>query len=151
MKTFILVAFTFIFSVTVKAQDTSLFHFTFNHLALSVKDPAVSVDFYKNVFQLQEINNRTKKEGIRWMSMGQDKELHFISIIKEPFIINKAIHLSLTTPHFDAFARRLDSLHITYSDWPGVPHTITKRADGISQLYLQDPDGYWVEVNNVGQ
>ena len=139
------------FTYFVQGQDTISFNFTFNHLALSVKDVDRSVDFYKKVLNLKEITNRTKIDGIRWLSLGEDKELHLISIIKEPFTINKAIHLGLATPDFDNFVKRLDILNIAYSDWPGKSHTITKRADGVKQMYFQDPDGYWIEVNNIGE
>lgn len=139
------------FTCFVHGQDTTSFNFTFNHLALSVKDVDRSVDFYKKVLNLKEITNRTKIEGIRWLSLGEDKELHLISILKEPFTINKAIHLGLTTSSFDTFVKRLDILKIAYSDWPGASHTITTRADGVKQIYFQDPDGYWIEVNNIGQ
>jgi len=139
------------FSFFVQAQETASFHFSFNHLALCVKDVDRSVEFYKKVLSLQEITNRTKVDGIRWMSLGEGKELHLISIIKEPFTINKAIHLGLSTPDFDAFISKLDELSIPYSDWPGAAHTITTRADGVKQIYFQDPDGYWIEVNNTGQ
>ncbi len=39
-------------------------------------------------------------------------------------------------------------MKIAYSDWPGKPNTVNIRADGIKQIYFQDPDGYWLEVNN---
>lgn len=139
------------FAGFVQAQDTTSFNFTFNHLALSVKDVNRSIDFYKKVLNVKEITNRTKIEGIRWLSLGEDKELHLISIIKETFTINKAIHLGLTTPNFDAFIKRLELLKVNYSDWPGTPHTINQRADGVKQIYFQDPDSHWIEVNNIGQ
>jgi lactoylglutathione lyase len=25
---------------------------------------------------------------------------------------------------------------------------VTDRPDGVHQVYLQDPDGYWIEVND---
>jgi len=139
------------FASLVHAQDTTSFNFTFNHLALSVKDVDRSIDFYKKVLNLKEITNRTKIEGIRWLSLGEDKELHLISILKDPFSINKAIHPGLTTPDFDSFVKWLDVLKIAYSDWPGTSHTINSRADGVKQIYFQDPDGYWIEVNNIAQ
>ena len=146
---FLIIAISF--ASFIHAQDTTSFNFTFNHLALSVKDVDRSIDFYKKVLNLKEITNRTKIEGIGWLSLGEDKELHLISILKDPFSINKAIHLGLTTPSFDSFVRRLDVLKIAYSDWLGTPHTINSRADGVKQIYFQDPDGYWIEVNNIGQ
>lgn len=130
------------------AQDSTVFNFNFNHMALSVKDVDRSVEFYKNVFQFVSITNRTKMENIRWMSLSEGKELHLISTLKEPVTINKAVHLAFATSNIDAFAKRLDEMKIAYSDWPGKPHTVNMRADGVKQIYMQDPDGYWIEVNN---
>ncbi len=135
----------------IQAQDTASLNFTFNHLALSVKDVDRSVNFYKNVLQLREITNKTKMDGIRWVSLGDGKELHLISTLKENVTINKAVHLALTTANFDRFVATLDSLKIVYSDWPGTVHKINIRADGIKQVFFQDPDGYWIEVNSVNE
>ena len=147
MKKTILLLLTFSFFGMVKAQDVN---FTFNHIALSVKSLDESAAFYAAVMQLQEITNKTKIEGIRWFSLGEGKELHLVSILKEPVIINKAVHFALTTSNFDTFIKKLNSGKIAYSDWPGTPNKITIRADGIKQIYFQDPDGYWIEVNSVG-
>jgi lactoylglutathione lyase len=133
----------------VRAQDRPTFNFTLNHLALSVKDVNRSADFYKQVLNLQEITNRTKMEGIRWFSLGENKELHLISNVRENVALNKAVHFALTTANMESFIKRLDSLKLMYSDWGGTPHKINIRADGIKQIYLQDPDGYWIEVNSV--
>jgi lactoylglutathione lyase len=27
---------------------------------------------------------------------------------------------------------------------------INIRADGVKQIFFQDPDGYWIEVNSIG-
>ena len=151
MKKITLLILAFSFAGFLQAQDTASFNFTFNHFALSVKDVDRSCEFYKNVLKLKEITNRTKMEGIRWLSLGEDKELHLISTLKEPFKNNKAIHLGLTTPNFDAFIRRLDSLKIKFSDWPGKLASVNKRADGVKQIYFQDPDSHWIEINNIGQ
>ena len=133
------------------AQDTTSFNFRFNHLALSVKDVDQSAEFYKNVLNLPEITNRSKLEGVRWFSLGEGKELHLISIIKESVTINKAIHLALTSANFDAFISKLDKLKIAYSDWPGNVNKVNIRADGIRQIFFQDPNGYWIEVNSIAQ
>ncbi|MFO7674038.1 MAG: VOC family protein [Lutibacter sp.] len=132
----------------LQAQEIS--QFTFNHIALSVKDLDKSAIFYQEVLQLKEITNRTKMDGIRWFSFGEGKELHLVSILKEPVTINKAVHFALTTAKFDAFVKSLEAPNVIYSDWPGAQNKISKRADGIKQIYFQDPDGYWIEVNSVG-
>jgi lactoylglutathione lyase len=140
---------TISFFGTLQAQENP--NFTFNHIALSVKSLDKSATFYKDVLQLQEITNKTKIEGIRWFALGEGKELHLVSILKEPVTINKAVHFALSTSNFDVFIKKLEKENITYSDWPGVMNKVTLRADGIQQVYFQDPNGYWIEVNSVQQ
>jgi lactoylglutathione lyase len=135
----------------VHAQEKSTFNFAIDHTALSVKNVARSAEFYKSVLGLPEITNRSKLEGVRWFSLSEGKELHLISILKEPVTTNKAVHLALTTSRFDAFVARLDKLNISYSDWPGTDHKVNIRADGIKQIFFRDPDGYWIEVNSVAK
>ena len=150
MKKILLLLWTIVYFNLIGAQDTAPIHFTYNHNALSVTDANRSAAFYKNVFQLTEITNRTQMDGIRWISLGEGKELHLVSIIKEPVTINKAVHFALNTNNMDGLVKRLKELKIVYSDWPGKPNTVTIRADGVKQIYLQDPDGYWIEVNDAG-
>ncbi|RDI53656.1 VOC family protein [Flavobacterium glaciei] len=138
----------FVFIGTLYAQNTNSFVLKLDHMALSVKDLDRSIDFYTNVLKFSEITNLTRKEGIRWVSLGEGKELHLVSTIKEPVIINKAVHLAFKVTHFNALIKALKSLNITYSDWPGTLDKITVRADGIKQIYIQDPDGYWIEINS---
>jgi lactoylglutathione lyase len=139
------------FSVFARAQDTTTVNLTFNHLSISVKDVNRSADFYKNILQLKEIENRGKLEGVRWFSTGDGKELHLVSILKEPVVLNKAIHIAFTTTNFGAVINTLDKMKISYSDWPGNLNKINIRADGIKQVFFQDPDGYWIEVNSLGK
>ncbi|MGK0253917.1 MAG: lactoylglutathione lyase [Mariniflexile sp.] len=149
MKKTILFLIALSFFGIIQAQETSMF--TFNHMSLSVNNVDISTQFYKNVFNLEEITNRTEIEGIRWFSLGEGKELHLISVLKEPVTTNKAVHFALTTSNFDDFVKKLEANTIAYSDWPGTINKINLRTDGIKQIYLQDPDGYWIEVNSVGQ
>lgn len=132
----------------VQAQQGKSYNFTFNHMALSVRDVDRSAEFYKNVLKLPEITNRSKLEGVRWFSLGDGKELHLIAIIKEPVTANKALHLALTTADFDSFFKELARSGIAYSDWPGAAGKINVRADGVKQVFFQDPDGYWIEINS---
>lgn len=148
MKKFTPLAVALAFSLLLNAQEPIQFNFTFNHMALSVKDVNVAVEFYNKVFRFIEITNRTAIEGIRWMSLGEGKELHLISIVKEPVTINKAVHLAFNTMQMDAFIKHLDELKIEYYDFAMKPHTVNIRADGVKQIYFKDPDGYWIEVNN---
>ncbi len=123
--------------------------FTFDHVALSVLDLDRSAAFYAEVFNLEEIANRTEIPGIRWFSLGEGKELHLISVIQGPVTLNKAVHFALTTPDFDLFLENLNASGTSYSNFQGDAGSVTIRADNTRQIYLQDPDGYWIEVNSV--
>ncbi len=133
-------------------QDLTESSVTFNHLALSVIDADQSAAFYKKTLNLKEITNKTENDQIRWLSLGEGKELHLLSFPNDEITINRAVHLAITTSDFDDFINRLDAMKVNYSDWMGeIPNKINIRADGIKQVYFQDPNGYWIEVNSVGQ
>ncbi len=151
MKNNFLLFFCLTFAHISTAQDTTAFHFSLNHLSLCVKDVDKAAEFYGQTMQLPEITNRTKVKGIRWFSLGEGKELHLISTLNAPFLLNKAIHFALTVPDFDTFLKALQQKNVIYSDWNGTPNTVNLRADGIKQIYFQDPDGYWIEINSVGK
>lgn len=121
---------------------------TFNHIALAVKDVDESVSFYQNVFHFEEIENTASDSKTRWLSLGEGKELHLIPRNAEIKTV-MAVHFALTTSHIDLFVEHLVSLKIKYFDWLGTPDKIHVRNDGVRQIYFQDPNGYWIEVNNA--
>ncbi|MCF7559764.1 VOC family protein [Sabulilitoribacter multivorans] len=151
MKKIILFVTIALLSKSTFAQDNSDFSMSFDHLALSVKDVDISAEFYKSIFNLNEITNKGKTDGVRWFSLGDGKELHLISIVEGDIKLNKAVHFAVTTSSFDAFIQTLTSKNIGYTSWTGEDNKITLRDDGVQQVYVQDPDGYWVEVNSVMQ
>jgi lactoylglutathione lyase len=140
------------FSQWAIGQELTESSVTFNHLALSVIDADQSAEFYKKTLNLKEITNKTENNQIRWLSLGEGKERHLLSFPNDEIKVNRAVHLALTISDFDAFIKKLDAMKVNYSDWMGViPNKINIRADGIKQVYFQDPNGYWIEVNSVGQ
>ena len=36
-----------------------------------------------------------------------------------------------------------------YGDFAGTPGVFQTRPDGVKQVYFQDPDEYWIEVNSA--
>lgn len=136
------------------AQDVEPVTLTFNHVALSVANMARSAEFYGRVLNLGELRKGTLIAGVRWFSLGEGKELHLISheyYRGDPVKINKAVHFALTTDRFDEFIKMLETNGVTYGDWQGSSRTVNTRSDGIRQIFFQDPDGYWIEVNSTGK
>lgn len=122
--------------------------FSFNHIALSVKNVNESITFYQKVFQLEEIRNTASASKTRWLSLNEGKQLHLIPRPGAEIKINKAIHFALSTADLDSFVAKLNTLKIEYSDWHDNPNKLFTRNDGIRQIYFQDPNGYWIEVND---
>ena len=125
-----------------------MFHLSFNHIAISVKDADASIEFYQKVLHLEEIPNTASNSRTRWLSLGEGKQLHLIHRPNENIKISKSVHFALATPHIDKVVDRLTELGIEYFDWIGAVNKVYIRDDGIQQIYFQDPDGYWVEINN---
>ncbi|RXG29660.1 VOC family protein [Leeuwenhoekiella palythoae] len=122
--------------------------FTFNHLALSVKDVNESIQFYQKVLQLEEIENTASNSKTRWLSLNQGKQLHLIPRPNSEIKIDKAVHFALSTPDLENAISNLENLKIEFSDWKDIPNKVYVRKDGIKQIYFQDPNGYWIELND---
>lgn len=80
--------------------------------------------------------------------IGEHSQLHIVQGAKEiiPHDIN--IHLAFTVPSVEDFAKRLDEKNIKYGNFTQNAKEILLRPDGIKQIYFQDPDGYWIEIND---
>ena len=126
-----------------------MFTISFNHIALSVKDVDQSIEFYQKVLGLKEIENTASSSKTRWLSLGEEKQLHLIPRPDSEIRINKAVHFALSTTDLHSVIARLVKLNIDYYDWHGKPNSIHVRKDGFKQVYFQDPNGYWIEINNV--
>lgn len=122
--------------------------FSFNHIALSVKNVNESIEFYQKVLQLEEIKNTASDSETRWLSLTEGKQLHLIPRPNSEIKINKAVHFALATSDVNAFVKHLEKLKIDYSNWRDTPNKDYTRKDGIKQVYFQDPNGYWIEIND---
>lgn len=122
--------------------------FSFNHIALSVKDVDIAIAFYQKVFYFKEIKNTASNSKTRWLSIGEGKQLHLIPRPDFEIKVNKAVHFALSTGDIDSFVILLKELKIDYSDWIGSQNKDYVRKDGIKQVYFKDPNGYWIEIND---
>jgi lactoylglutathione lyase len=121
----------------------------FNHAALCAVNLKKTTAFYTDVLQLKLIPNPFHDTTHSWFKIGQGLALHVIQGNCLTTTHDIAIHLCFSVPSLDAFMQHLDKLHVTYGNWGGEPKKVQKRADGVLQIYFQDPDGNWIEVNDA--
>ncbi|MEO2063205.1 MAG: VOC family protein [Christiangramia sp.] len=118
-----------------------------DHDALLVKDLEKSADFYGNVLGLKEIPNGGLPDHIRWFQLGDKVQIHLIQS-DEMTEKNKGVHFAWNTAELPKLMEYLKSKNIHFENWPGEAGTTNTRPDGVKQIYLQDPDGYWIEIND---
>ncbi|HWD89795.1 MAG TPA: VOC family protein [Mucilaginibacter sp.] len=139
--------FTLIFALpcTLFAQDNKP---SVNHVAICTHDLKKSIAFYNDVMELQKIPNPFHDTVHQWFRIGPDIALHVIAANCPAEARDINTHLCFHVASLPDFMKHLDEYHIKYGDWTGNYKKTQVRADGVLQIYFQDPDGYWIEVNN---
>ncbi|MDT0675590.1 VOC family protein [Autumnicola musiva] len=120
-----------------------------DHDAIIVKNLDISTEFYSEILQLREIPNGGLPKHITWFQLDNKVQIHLIEG-KEEVDKNKGVHFALNTTNLKKFMNFLKSRDIHFENWAGEAGTTNTRPDGVKQIYLQDPDGYWIEVNDGG-
>jgi lactoylglutathione lyase len=120
----------------------------FNHLTVFVTDLNKSAAFYEQALQLERIPEPFHDNKHVWFKIIDHGELHVVSGAKEQVQHDINVHLAFSVPDLPAYMKRLDGLNVKYGNWAGDSKQIQVRPDKISQIYLQDPDGYWIEIND---
>ncbi len=118
----------------------------FDHLALYVGDLDRSAAFYKGVFGFGEVP--APVGFARWLVMGNGVMLHIVRGRPAPADATKWDHFAVSCADMDRMIASLEAAKIGWSDIEGKP-TPQVRADGVKQIFVRDPDGYWVEINDA--
>lgn len=119
-----------------------------NHIALHVSDITESGKFYEEVLQLESISEPFNDGLHLWFQIGVNNQLHIIEASENVILPKKTTHFSFCVEVIEDFTVHLDLYNIAYGNWEGTPKIPTVRGDGIKQIFFQDPNGYWIEVNN---
>lgn len=122
---------------------------TIDHVALLVQNLDSSAVFYTRLFGLPELPNAFPKARVKWYRIGGQVQLHLIEGLQAPVQLPQLAHLCLNVPTVGGFVQKLKQAGIAYYNGVGVPNTITVRGDGVRQVFLQDPNGYWLEANDA--
>jgi len=123
----------------------------FNHNAIYVASLKASGAFYQNILGLDTIPEPFHDGKHLWLKIGPAMSLHIIEGSPAKKEYYKSQHTCFSVASVEAFAELLRKNNMKWEDYNGAVNVITTRVDGVKQLWLQDPDGYWVEVNDAKQ
>ncbi|MGV3763788.1 VOC family protein [Parapedobacter sp.] len=120
----------------------------FNHVALSVYDLQKSASFYEHVLQLDTIPEPFKIGKHKWFEIGPGLALHLVNDATEIIEHRRNTHVCFSVASMDEIVARLNKFGVVYYNVQQEVGKVGTRVDGVKQLYIQDPDGYWIEINN---
>lgn len=123
-----------------------------DHIAINVAEQQRSIDFYRGAFGLTEIPAPFggAPGTPRWLRLAGGVELHVQSQPIEIAPPPRVIHIALAVQDLDATIAYLRAHGIGWSNFQEEAGKIGRdRSDGVRQIFVQDPDGYWIEVNDV--
>ena len=111
-----------------------------NHAAVHVADVDASVQFYGQVLGLEQIPRPAFSFPGAWFKIGDFQELHIIGERELPVHShNRGTHFALCVDSMEAAVAQLDACGVEYL----APK---QRPDGAWQIFVQDPDGHFVEL-----
>lgn len=140
-------AFVCISTCMLKAQsaDTEL---SLNHMGMYVSDLKKSTAFYEDILHLKQIPEPFHDGKHTWFTLGAAGHLHLIQGLPHEIVRDKNDHLCFSVKSIEDFIANLDKHNVVYTNWGGTPKEVTVRVDGVKQIYFQDPDGHYIEINN---
>lgn len=147
MKKILLILIIVISSSYSIAQSFSM---EFDHQSILVSDIEKSADFYKTVLQFKEVE--TPWGVLTWgkfLVIGENQQLHLTLVDDDSTKSNKILHQAYAVNDFDGYLEFLNEKGIKYSNFSGDINESQTRPDGVRQVYFQDPDGYWIEINDA--
>jgi len=110
-----------------------------DHVAIHVEDVAISQNFYREILRLEELPRPDFDFPGAWFRLGDSQELHLIGERKlEVHSQRRGNHYALRIEDPDFWEAEFNSKDVEY---------VRKlRPDGAHQIFVQDPDGHWIEL-----
>jgi lactoylglutathione lyase len=119
-----------------------------NHIAVYVYDLEKTTAFYRDILRIDTLPEPFHDGKHSWFKIGEHSQLHLIRGAAAVSVHDKNGHLCFSVPSMSAFIDRLRTSKIPYESWQGVANSVTKRVDGVQQIYFKDPEGNWIEIND---
>jgi len=142
-RVLVVLAAPVLLALSVRAQGVH-----FSHQTIFVTDLDRAANFYENVLQLKKIAEPFHDGKHVWFKISEHGQLHVVSGAKADIAHDVNIHLAFSVSSMEAFTKHLDEAGVKYGNWAQDSKTPQLRPDKVKQVYLQDPDGYWIEIND---
>jgi len=142
-RVWVMLAAPVLVALSVRAQGPR-----FSHQTIFVTDLDRAAKFYENVLQLKKIAEPFHDGKHVWFRISEHGQLHVVSGAKADVAHDVNIHLAFSVSSMEAFTKHLDEAGVKYGNWAQDSKEPTMRPDKVKQVYLQDPDGYWIEIND---
>ena len=116
--------------------------FTFNHFNFNVLDLEKSLSFYEKALGLKPVRDRTAEDGsFRIVFLGDGEsdfrlELTWLRDRTEPYDLGEVeYHLAFITEDMDAARKKHSEMGC-----------ICFENHALGVYFIEDPDGYWLEI-----
>jgi lactoylglutathione lyase len=129
---------------TAQTQKASI-----NHIAIFVVNAKTSAGFYQNIIGLDTVPEPFHDGKHFWLRVGTGVTMHIIEGAEKKKEYYKNQHTCFSVASVEVFIETLKKKNIPFEDRDGTKSAFTIRVDNVKQLWLQDPDGYWVEINDA--
>ncbi len=139
----LLLAFNFE-GLAQESKSTGISILSYNHIGLAVKDLKTSATFYREIIGLSPLDLPDNLVAIRrWFKIAPGQELHLLLGRQNPVANNdkNGAHFSLSIA-----ANAADGVE-AFLKSKNLPYVRQKRFDGAYQIFITDPDGYVIELN----
>lgn len=146
---FLLLAAVSFPGVSLLAQSDNKPRAVINHVAIFVTDLQRSGNFYENIVGLDTIPEPFHDGKHIWLRIGPKAAMHIIQGAETPKEYFKNDHTCFSVPSVETFIEVLKKNNISFEDVGGNQNVYSQRPDGVKQIWLRDPDGYWLEINDA--
>ena len=146
------ITLTFIITFGILFSLKSQSNLKFDHQALPVNNLKITGDFYRDILGFKDIPTLVgTKYTHRWLANYEGKEIHLIFSDEEIQKTPKQIHMACSPVDFDKFIDHLKKNNVVFTNYKLEVGVVQVRKDGIKQLWMRDPQGYWIEINSTNQ
>lgn len=119
-----------------------------DHIALLVRDLDETARFLTEVLQIREVPDPMGGGHIRWFEFGNSQRFHIQAGDISRTHVEKRTHFALSAPDLDAVIAHFRALGVSFSNMKGDVGEVNVRPDGMRAIFVQDPNGYWFEIND---